>query len=272
MSAKPLLDPEGFNQLRATRSGPLLYNRHDIYVGGSVAKYGEFSWAEQELFRQVVVPGTVLVEVGANIGAHTVYLAQRVGAAGTVHAFEPQRLVFQNLCANLALNQLTNVFAYQMALGDQTGTLLVPPMDPNTAGNFGGVTLRGVTAGEPVPLSMLDNLQLPACHFIKADVEGMEVEVINGAVQTIDRHRPVLFLENDRRDRSAELITLVSQLDYDMYWNLAPLFNPDNFAREAEDIFNTIVSINVLCCPKERSIVVNGMRKVAGPDDWWKNG
>ena len=106
-----MIDPAGFNQLKLCKSGPMLFNKFDIYVGGSLSKYGEFSVGEQELFQRVVRPGQVVVEVGANIGAHTVELARLVGPEGEVHAFEPQRIVFQTLCANLALNQLTNVHA-----------------------------------------------------------------------------------------------------------------------------------------------------------------
>src|SRR4051812_26232890 len=123
------LDPAGFNEVRMCNTGPMLYNRHDIYVGGSLAKYGEFSVAEQEVFAQMVRPGSVVVEVGANIGAHTVLLARLVGRDGEVHAFEPQRIVFQALCANLALNQCTNVFAKQMAVGASNGTIAVPAAD-----------------------------------------------------------------------------------------------------------------------------------------------
>lgn len=266
-----ILDPDGFNELRQCRTGPILYNKHDIYVGGSLKKYGEFSWSEQELFRQVVKPGTLVVEVGANIGAHTVELARLIGPKGELYAFEPQRLVFQNLCANLALNQLSNVFAYQMALGDSAGNILVPPMDPSAVFNNGGVSLHGVDAGESVPLSMLDMLDLPACHFLKADVEGMEVEVIKGGLNTIERYRPLLFVENDRPDRSEELLSLIAELNYDIYWHLAKVFNPDNYAHDPENIFPSIASINIFCCPKERPIVVDGMRKVISPRDTWKS-
>src|SRR4030095_11726468 len=102
-------DPASFNELKLCKSGPMLFNKYDIYVGGSLQKYGEFSVGEQDLFQSVVHQGELVVEVGANIGAHTVELARMVGPEGEVHAFEPQRIVFQTLCANLALNQLTNV-------------------------------------------------------------------------------------------------------------------------------------------------------------------
>jgi hypothetical protein len=106
-------DPGGFNELKMCKSGPMLFNKFDVYVGGSLQKYGEFSVGEQDLFHAILQRGELVVEVGANIGAHTIELARLVGPEGEVHAFEPQRIVFQTLCANLALNQLTNVNASQ---------------------------------------------------------------------------------------------------------------------------------------------------------------
>ncbi|MBU3737095.1 MAG: hypothetical protein FGM62_08995, partial [Methylobacterium sp.] len=70
--AADALDATGFNQLASCRHGPLLYNVNDQYVGRSLALYGEFSEQEMAVFRHFVNPGDVVLEVGANIGAHTV--------------------------------------------------------------------------------------------------------------------------------------------------------------------------------------------------------
>jgi FkbM family methyltransferase len=268
--AAPQLDPSGFNELRMCRSGPMLYNKFDVYVGGLLRKYREFCVFEQEVFQQFVRNGALVVEVGANIGGHTVELSRLVGPDGEVHAFEPQRIVFQTLCANLALNQCINVYARQMALGAESGTILVPALDPAVRENFGGLSLRHVSSGEPVPLFTLDNLDLPACHALKADVEGMEVEVLKGATWTIDTYRPFMYLENDREERSQELLTLLLNLDYAVYWHTPPLYNAANFAGETEDIFPGVVSINVLCVPNEAKITVNGLRRVASPSESWR--
>ena len=57
-----------------------------------------------------------------------------------------------------------------------------------------------------MPLLTLDSLDLPACHFLKVDVEGMEADVVRGARNTIDTYRPLMYLENDRDERSQELL------------------------------------------------------------------
>ena len=264
------LAPEGFNALRMCRTGPLLYNRHDVYVGGSIMKYGEFSAGEQALFAQVVRPGEVVVEVGANIGAHTVELSRLVGSDGEVHAFEPQRIVFQALCANLALNQCSNVWARQMAVGSESASILVPALEPTVRANFGGVSMFGVGHGEPVAMVTLDAFDLPACHFLKVDVEGMEVEVLRGAQNTIATYRPLMYVENDREQRSRELLGLILGMDYAAYWHLPLLFNPDNFDGETEDIFPGTVSVNVLCVPAEMRVELAGTHRIRSSDESWR--
>jgi FkbM family methyltransferase len=264
------LDPEGFNELQMCRFGPMLYNKNDIYMGGSLRKYGEFSLAELEAFAQIVQPGAVVVEVGANIGAHTVELSRLAGRDGEVHAFEPQRIVFQALCANAALNQCTNIYARQVAVGERAGTIFVPPLDPTVRNNFGGVSLQGVAHGETVPLLTLDSLDLPACHFLKADVEGMEVEVLKGATQLIQTHRPLMYLENDRLERSEELLLTVAALDYVAYWHFAPVFNPANYFGDPENIFGMVRSMNILCVPKESKLTVAGVSAVTSAQETWE--
>lgn len=264
------LDPAGFNELKMCRSGPMVYNKHDIFIGGSLKAYGEFSVFEQALFQQVIHRGEVVVEVGANIGAHTIELSRLVGDDGEVHAFEPQRIVFQTLCANLALNQCRNVYAYQVALGAKPGQIHVPAMDPTTPANFGGVSLGDTPQGERVPLITLDSLDLPACHVLKADVEGMELEVVSGALETIDRYRPIMYLENDREEKSKELLERIMGLGYAVYWHLPRLFNPNNFRGEAVDIWGNIISINVLCLPIECTLDVSGFRRVASATEHWR--
>jgi FkbM family methyltransferase len=258
-----------FNRLAQTRYGPLLYNRFDQYVGGSIAAYGEFSEGEAAMFGQLVGTGGVVVEAGANIGAHTVHLAKRVGETGAVYAFEPQRIVFQTLCANLALNQLVNVIARQQGCGRQAGEMVLPNVDPRAINNFGGLSLLTEGRGEKVEIVTIDSLELTRCNLIKVDVEGMEEEVIAGAVNTIARLRPVLYLENDRTEKSASLIRYLQSLDYRIWWHLSPLFNTDNFAKNSNNIFGNIVSINILCQPAETARPVAGLREITDANEKW---
>ena len=156
-----------FNTVAQTRFGQLIYNVNDVYIGRSIELYGEFSQGETLLFEQLIGPGEVVLEVGANIGAHTLFFAQQVGAAGRVLAFEPQRILFQTLCGNLALNSVINTHCWNMAVGSESGEITVPPLDYARADNFGGIELGMHEQGETVPLATIDSFQLPRCDFIK---------------------------------------------------------------------------------------------------------
>jgi len=256
--------------LKECRHGKMIYLKRDQYIGRSLDLYGEFSAFEGNIFSHWLRPGQCVVEVGSNIGAHTLHLAKLVGPQGTVYAFEPQRLLFQLLCANVSLNEAFNVQTHHAALGRETGTIRVPALDYSAELNFGGVSLTSSKRGEPVPLLKMDSLSVREFHFLKIDVEGMEADVIEGARSSIGKYRPVLYVENDRKENSEALIRLIEELGYDMWWHLPPLFNPGNFAGNPDNAFGRILSVNLLCLPKERAEKVPGLRKVSGPQDWWR--
>jgi len=253
----------GSNRLKKTRYGTLLYNPMDRYVGRSIDLYGEYSDEEATLLRSLLKPGAVALDIGAHIGPHTLALADSIGPKGAVLAFEPQRVLFQMLCANMALNNHTNVYCYHAAVGDRPGSVFVPELDYTVGNNFAGLALGGYNQGEKVRLQTVDGLDLQRCDFMKIDVEGMELEVLKGAQKTIERFRSALYIENDRKEKSAQLIEHVRSIDYDLYWHRPPLFNPHNFAGNRDNVFEGIVSINMLCFHNGLKAEVSGLERVA---------
>jgi len=255
MTQSHLLQTDGFNQLATTRHGYLLYNRNDIYIGRAIEKYGEVSALEMVLFKNLCSAGDGVIEVGANIGAHTVGFSRLVGSQGRVLAFEPQRLVFQTLCANVALNSLTNVDCYFAAVGAQEGPIRVPSVSPWDEENFGGLSLLGAHVGASVQCFMLDRfIDLPSVNLLKIDVEGMEAEVLRGGAKLIAKFKPILYVENDRVDQSEALMRLIASFGYRLFWHLPALFNPDNFYGEEENLFEDIVSCNMLCLHRDADV------------------
>lgn len=258
---------QGFNAIRFGRHGPIIYNENDQFVGRSIAEYGEYNHDEFELLSELVHPHTCVIEIGANIGTHTIPLAQR---AAMVYAFEPQRLVYQVLAANIALNQLTNVFAWQAALSDVGGRAFMPELNPRAPHNFGGVSMQTEPTSEAVMQLVLDDIGIAQCGLLKIDVEGMELEVLKGAHKLIMRHRPYIYVENDRREKSAALISYLQQeLGYTLHWHLPPLYNPNNHAKNPNNVFPNIVSVNMLCLPRS-DMDSFGLRRVKGADDSWQ--
>ena len=166
------------------------------------------------------------------------------------------------------MNGLFNVHAHPAAVCAQPGSLTVPPLDYGAVNNFGGISLADGGPGEKVTVVQLDGMDLPPPRLLKIDVEGMEAEVLEGARQLISQHWPILYVENDRREKSPALITLISDLGYDLWWHLPPLFNPGNFAGNANNVFGGTCSINLICLPREAPLVLEGFKPVKSPDDW----
>ena len=266
------IDDNGNNKLIKGRPGMFIANRHDIFIGRSLIKYGEFSWLEFEFMQQMVRRGDVVVEVGANIGTHTVGLAKLVGDQGRVIAFEPQPVVFQTLCANVLINNLDNTDCLPYAAGIENDAFLYPHLNYAAENNFGGVSLDamqkiGAENGIIVHIKPLDQVfKFRRLDLLKIDVEGMEECVLRGAVKTLETFRPKLYLENDRADKSASLIKLLWELDYKIWWHLPPLFNKDNYFKDPENIFGNIVSVNMLALPKEIPADISGMAPVEDSD------
>ena len=250
-------------RLKMCRHGPMMFNVNDTFIGRQLDVYGEFHEKQGSLFREVVKPGDTAVDLGANIGGHTIPLAKHIGPQGSLIAFEPQRVIFTILCGNIALNTLQNVTPIRAAIGAEPATIKVPALDPRHAANFGGLELGG--GGESVSMMTVDQLQLQSCHFMKIDIEGMEIEALRGAAATIARHRPALYVENDRPDRSAALIAMLLEADYRLWWHVPALFNPDNFFGRQDNIFGPMVSVNILCIPRERPVTVT-LPQITDPD------
>jgi FkbM family methyltransferase len=259
----------GHLRVRRCRHGVMLYNLNDVYIGTMLDLYGEFSEGEEDVFRQFLRSGMTVVEVGANIGAHTLSIARHVGPQGRVLAFEPQRKVFQILCANLALNGIEQVEAHWAAVGDESGHIRVPDLDSTKRNNFGGLSIGRGEAGDEVRLLTLDSLGLQNCHLLKIDVEGMEANVLRGAAKTIQRHSPMIYAENDRKDQSATLIEILFGMDYRCYWHTPPYVRMPNFRGNPENRFPRLVSVNMLCVPRDRPIKVEGLPEILGPQDTW---
>lgn len=131
------------------------------------------------------------IDVGAHIGVHTIWLA---GVCGfNVIAFEPTHATAEKLRANVAANSLSPyVIVEEKALGCAAGT---GHMEIRSDTNVGMNRLALCDDG-PVEVVTLDSLAL-APALIKIDVEGMQMDVLEGAQNTIQTHRPLLYVEGD---------------------------------------------------------------------------
>lgn len=236
------------NKFIQGRHGNFVFNASDAFIGRSLTEYGEWAEDEIQLLQRFIRAGDLVVDIGANIGTHTVCFSELVGAAGQVIAFEPQRLVYQCLCANLALNNIANVWALELGVADRNTTMFLPSVDYSKESNFGGISLSNESVGDAVSVTFLDQYNLPSCALIKVDVEGMEIPCLKGAENTIKQHGPILYVENNKADSSDELISYIESLNYNVYWHFSPFYNPNNFFENKNNVFGSnIYDSNIIC-------------------------
>jgi FkbM family methyltransferase len=194
----------------------------------------------------------VIVDGGANIGFFTVPVAHRTQGRGTrIISFEPQRQLFQALGGSLAINGYQHVFLHNCGLGADYGQAELPAVDYGVAQDFGTVSLSDDTtidedawmAERVVEITSIDNMALPRLDFFKLDVEGYEVPALTGALATIKKHRPWIWVEY--------FITGTEPIK-------EALKDLDNYS------FFIVDYQNMLCAPREKlaQITTSGLQEV----------
>lgn len=185
--------------------------------------------------------GAVL-DIGANMGSFTIPMAKHKPKMGFV-SFEPQRMVYHQLCGNLAINNISNVKAINVGLGEQDELLKVTVPDYAREENIGAFSLDEEVRGhddylcktadrvEMIEIRQLDSFQIGNVRLIKIDVEGMELNVLKGAVQTLEhsKYPPILFEAWTHKSwflpRRQELMDYLEKLGYTIH-----SFGDDNVA------------------------------------------
>jgi FkbM family methyltransferase len=232
----------------------------DNIIGLSIRMYGEYTETEIDLLKHFLHSESVVYDIGGNIGVHAVAFAHY---AKEVHSFEPNNRNYALLEKNTA--GLPNINLHQTAISDVVGDAFISDYDENGQGNFGECMMSD--SGQPCKTVRLDDLSLTPPTLIKIDVEGHELKVFNGAINTITKHRPVIFYES-MHGTGFDLIydMLHTNLGYDIYWAPSANYNPNNYNHNPFNIFGNGGVINCLAVPKEVG-TVSGLPTMDSRDD-----
>jgi FkbM family methyltransferase len=134
-----------------------------------------------------IKPGDTVLDVGAYIGDHTIAYSNAVGKHGKVLAFEPNEDAFA--CLQHNLSEYKNTELFNSCVGETSGKMVLVKYDDNV-----GMTYVKPGKGKTKSLT-IDSLELERCDFIKIDVEGFELKVLEGAEETIKKFRPKMLIE-----------------------------------------------------------------------------
>lgn len=225
-----------------TAYGPCKFYGKDEYIGRSLYTYGE--WSGDECDKLISLGSGLCLDIGANIGFMSMALASRF----SVIAFEPQAELFNLLMENVSGKP---VECHNIALGSSNGVAHMPRVRYGEKGNYGGVPIvRSGFGTVSVELRTLDSFVLEEVGLIKIDVEGYELEVLKGAVETIKRCNPILYVEDDVEHKSYTLRRFIKEtLGYKNIEEHNPqLFRENNFNKYPSNVWDkSYYSRNIIC-------------------------
>jgi FkbM family methyltransferase len=241
-------------------SNSFSYYDTDEMIGRSLDLYGEYSQFELEFLLAMLNKDSVVYDVGANIGYHTTAFAS---VAKKVYAFEPHPKNYALLEQNT--RDLDHVYIGKYAVSNSNTTCYITDFDPETAGNFGMVKVVDDFSGIETTAITLDTAGLDLPDMIKIDVEGSELQVLQGCEKIIQQKCPVIFYEAHESDQLREIYEFLEPMGYRLYWAQINNYNPNNFVGNAENVFGTSALMSIVAWPKALSELP--LMPVSGPDD-----
>ena len=146
---------------------------------------------------QIITKDKTIIDIGGNNGSFAIDFAHLVGNGGKVYTYEPQRIIYYQLCCNVFLNGLTNVYCNNVAIGESSKFVMIQTpnyFENEHMVNYGGAEIVA-KGGDIVQCRPLDYYDYENVVLIKIDVQGYEPFVLEGAIDTINKHRPYLYIE-----------------------------------------------------------------------------
>jgi FkbM family methyltransferase len=214
-----------------TPRGNFLINYFDL-IGNFIRQTGQWESHLYDFYSKILTPEDIVIDAGANLGYHTVqfgFLSKKV------YAFEPQSLVFNQLCANILFNDLNDVIIpFRNALGDKEEVKQMWSIEKEDFGNeiynWGGRGLEHessvhkseegeIREEDQVKIISLDSLNISSCDLIKIDIQGYEYYAFKGAKKLIETNKPIILLESapERSELDVKVLDYLKELGYENY-------------------------------------------------------
>jgi len=197
-------------------------------IGWNIHFFLTYESEVREQIKAALQPGRICLDIGANVGWHTLLMASLVGPAGRVFAFEPNASTRERLTKVIANNGFSQVTIREEALSDQTGFgWFQAPCAGTLWDGTGRLAMKEEADCKHVSCATVDSVVrssgLDRLDLIKIDVEGWELPVLRGSLHSIKRFRPRIIFEFDPHyitrcgGTSAEILELFQSLDYELF-------------------------------------------------------
>jgi FkbM family methyltransferase len=201
-------------------------------------KYAEQSVIDDYL-RPYIESSKTILDIGGHIGYHTLAY-KKINNNVKVHTFEPQKELFDLLNKNILINDIKDVFTYNLAVGHENkkitlGDTISDGPNANTVFNYDSDTifnLGGVSIGfgtKEVDMIYLDSMDFQDVDYIKVDVEGAETLVFFGAKELISRCKPTICFEYNHKKLSKEFLQHIGKVDLESPIDMLKSIGYNNF-------------------------------------------
>jgi FkbM family methyltransferase len=252
----------------------MIFFKNDDPIGACLSYYGEWAQQELDLLSTILSPESVVFDVGANIGTHTIPFSLMC-EKGIVFCFEPQLFIFNILVTNVTINQRFNVIPVHAGLSNKSSKIRMRQLNPfsdHPKVNYGEHKLNNdSTSGLWTDIYTLDKYidSVPRLDLIKLDVETMEVKVLEGGKSLIDKFKPALYIEFSEKNGNDKLLEKLDEMNYDCFLHVYDKHNQNNFNKKTQNVWEEDSFIltkenmhkrfdaSILCMHREKQITSN---------------
>ena len=185
-------------------------------IGSGVHGYwlGSFEYDKRRLFERLIKKGDVVYDIGAHVGFYTILSAELVGATGYVYAFEPLPINFCYLNKHIEINKISNVELIHAAVYSESSRLYIKEGPESSMGQIaqeGDIKVESIRLDD---FALKGEVQKP--DFIKIDVEGAELHVLEGMENIIESFQPTISLATHGYEVHKKCIKLLLSFDYEI--------------------------------------------------------
>lgn len=200
---------------------------------GFIPRFRNRNYQEIEFLRKQKYQNNTIYDVGSNIGMYTLFFASNALPDGIVYSFEPNQEVFKELLLNCEINGLQNIKTFNLAVGSKNAVnkIVYDPTHKGTGSLSKSIQESFIKSSkliksQEVKVVSLDNMVyekgLKAPDFVKIDVEGYEINVLNGMMKIIYENKPKLYIElhgstkENKYDNIRRIFLLLREYDYNI--------------------------------------------------------
>ena len=179
---------------------------------------------EEKFIRDLDINGQTIYDIGGDAGIFTMFFARSVGKRGKTITFEPNPQSYDRILEHLKLNNFDNVEVHQIALGKKTGKAILAVRQSDAGTGSLQEDIKASILQEKgsntiqVEIDSLDSQiitnNLPKPDLVKIDVEGLELDVLQGMSETIEDYKPKLFIEIHGVDMQRKIENVQRVVDF----------------------------------------------------------